>query len=216
MRLDSRKPQSPYTTELQAIAAVLKDVGRRLPSNLRILVTTSNLSVLQVLSNPARQSGQCAIDSIYKSKKEIEKRGIRIQWQWVPIATLFAIRDKAKEEAHKVLERDINHSQQQWAARSSVLSQMKPLLHRKKELPRRIGRAIRELDTALPGRHTKVIYDSLKKKDARILVQLRTGCARLNQFLCYQHKYQLEACYSKNDCLKRMLTHLFVQRALQS
>ena len=78
MRLNSRKTQSPYTTELQTIAAVIKDVCRRLPSNLRILVTTSNLLVLQVLSNPARQLGQCAINSIYKLKKEMEKRGIRI------------------------------------------------------------------------------------------------------------------------------------------
>ena len=134
MRLDSRKTQSPYTTALEAIAAVFKYVCRRLPSNLSILVTTSNLSVLQVLSNPARQSRQCAINSTYKSKKEMEKRGIKIQWQWVPIATPFAIRDKAKEEAHKVLKRDINYSQQQWAARSTVLSQMRSLLCRKREL----------------------------------------------------------------------------------
>ena len=52
-----------------------------------------------------------------------------------------------------------------------------------RELPRGIGTVIQELDTALPGRHTKLIYDSLKKEDAKILVQLRTGCARLNQYL---------------------------------
>ena len=181
MRLGSRKIQDPYTTELQAIAAVLKCVERGLTSNLRILLTTSSLPVLQVLNKPARQSGQRAIASIYRSKNEIEKRGIRIEWQWVPISTPFSIRDRAKEEARKALKRDT--SEHQWAATTSVLSQLRPLLLRKRELPHGVGKASQELDTALPGKHTKAIYDSLKKKDARIIVQLRTGCARLNQFL---------------------------------
>ena len=76
-RLESRKTQNLYTTELQAIAATLNMAEVRLPSNLSILVTTSSLTVLQVLNNPARQSGQCAIKSIYKSKKEIERKAIK-------------------------------------------------------------------------------------------------------------------------------------------
>ena len=92
----------------------------RLPSNLSILITTSSLTVLQVLHNPVRQSGQCAINSICKSKKEIERKGIRIQWQWVPIAAQFSVRDKAKKEAHKALKRDIGSPGQKWGARSSV------------------------------------------------------------------------------------------------
>ena len=57
MRLDSQKIQNPYTAELQAIAAILKGIGSGLPPYLNVLVTTSNLTVLQVLSNPARQLG---------------------------------------------------------------------------------------------------------------------------------------------------------------
>ena len=107
MRLDSRKTQNPYTAELQAIAAVLKGIGSGLPPHLNVLITTSNLTVLQVLSNPARQSGQYAIDSIYKSKKEIERRGIGIYWRWVSTAATFSIRDRAKEEARKALKGEI-------------------------------------------------------------------------------------------------------------
>ena len=51
-----------------------------------------------------------------------------------------------------------------------------------KALPQGIGMAIRELDIALPGKHIKVIYN-VDKKDAGILVQLRTGCTRLSQYL---------------------------------
>ena len=58
-----------------------------------------------------------------------------------------------------------------------------PQLAYKGMLLQGVGKAIRELDTALPGKHTKVMYDTIKKRDARILVQLRTRRARLNQYL---------------------------------
>ena len=55
---------------------------------------------------------------------------------------------------------------------------------KKVALPVRVGKAIiRELDYALPGPHTKIIYDNLSKDDAAIITQLRTGNARLNLFL---------------------------------
>jgi hypothetical protein len=39
------------------------------------------------------------------------------------------------------------------------------------------------MDTALPGKHTRTIYDALKRREANILAQLRTGMARLNGYL---------------------------------
>ena len=45
------------------------------------------------------------------------------------------------------------------------------------------GKAIKELDYALLGPHTKIIYDKLSKNNAAIIAQLRTGNARLNLFL---------------------------------
>jgi len=40
-----------------------------------------------------------------------------------------------------------------------------------------------EMDTALPGKHTRILYNTLKRKEANVLVQLRTGMARLNGYL---------------------------------
>ena len=31
------------------------------------------------------------------------------------------------------------------------------------------------MDTALPGKHTRMLYDSLERKEANVLAQLRTG-----------------------------------------
>lgn len=39
------------------------------------------------------------------------------------------------------------------------------------------------MDTALPGKHTRMLYDGLKRKEANVLAQLRTGMARLNGYL---------------------------------
>jgi len=45
------------------------------------------------------------------------------------------------------------------------------------------GRHIKELDGALPGTHTKTMYDQLNRRQATILAQLRSGYSRLNYYL---------------------------------
>jgi hypothetical protein len=39
------------------------------------------------------------------------------------------------------------------------------------------------IDTALPGKHTRNLYDGLNRKEAKTLAQLRTGMIRLNSYL---------------------------------
>lgn len=46
-----------------------------------------------------------------------------------------------------------------------------------------IGAFPKRIDIALPGRHTRLLYNGLTWKEASILVQLRTGRARLNYYL---------------------------------
>src|SRR5216117_2464483 len=50
-------------------------------------------------------------------------------------------------------------------------------------LPPHVGRHSREVDVALPGKHTTKLYNQLKKDEASILAQLRTGATRLNSYL---------------------------------
>jgi hypothetical protein len=45
------------------------------------------------------------------------------------------------------------------------------------------GQFTRQLDSALPGPHTKMLYDCLDREKASILAQLRTGRAQLNGYL---------------------------------
>jgi hypothetical protein len=46
-----------------------------------------------------------------------------------------------------------------------------------------VGRFIKSIDLALPGPHTKTIYDALSSKDAAILSLLRANHCRLKEFL---------------------------------
>ena len=50
-----------------------------------------------------------------------------------------------------------------------------------KTLPDGVGKYSRDIDTALPGKHTRILYDSLKRREASVLAQLRM--ARLNGYL---------------------------------
>jgi hypothetical protein len=50
-------------------------------------------------------------------------------------------------------------------------------------LPEDVGKYSKRIDIALPGKHTRALYDPLSSKEASVLAQLRTGMARLNVYL---------------------------------
>lgn len=50
-------------------------------------------------------------------------------------------------------------------------------------LPEGVGGYSKRLDRALPGKHVCALYDSLKRREADTLAQLRTGMARVNKYL---------------------------------
>lgn len=65
----------------------------------------------------------------------------------------------------------------------ATILQIALLEQQERELPKGIGEYIRELDTALPGKHTKLLYNSFKRTEASKLAQLRTGMSCLNGYL---------------------------------
>ena len=184
VRINSSRIQNSYTAELQAVVEALKRAKENSPPNSTVLMVSANLSVLQVLNKPDKQSGQCLIQAIYNTLKELKQRSVKVIWMWISATIPCVTRDRAKEGAHKALEGGGSTcTALRWDTMSSTISQMAPQLAYKKMLPQGVGNAIRELDTALPGKHIKEIYNFIIKRDARILIQLRTGCARLNQYL---------------------------------
>ena len=60
------------------------------------------------------------------------------------------------------------------------------------KIPSNFGDFTKRIDGALPGKHTRQLYDQLTWKEANVLAQLRTGMARLNDYL-----YRIKAAASQ-------------------
>lgn len=77
-------------------------------------------------------------------------------------------------------------------AKNATVTDLHPMEERSLTAARRRARQLikkstrklnNHLDTALPGKHTKEMYDQLTGTQATILCQLRTGMSRLNSYL---------------------------------
>jgi hypothetical protein len=101
---------------------------------------------------------------------------------WVPSHGDFDLRRRAKEAAQRSTDHGGSPQAPHRQAKSTVIN----IARTKREigtLPEGVGKYSREMDTALPGKHTRTLYDSLKRREASVLAQLRTGMARLNGYL---------------------------------
>ena len=49
----------------------------------------------------------------------------------------------------------------------------------RRDIPEDVGKFSKKVDAALPGKHTRRLYDDLSREEASVLAQLRTGIARL-------------------------------------
>src|ERR1700751_1762197 len=64
--------------------------------------------------------------------------------------------------------------------RSTTLNMARLSQGTSKHLPDNVGKFSKRVDAALPGKHTRQLYDGLSWREASVLAQLRTGMARLN------------------------------------
>jgi hypothetical protein len=180
--LGPRDEQNAYMAELEAIAMVL----RCMPDGLQhrdIIVATRNRSALQAIAKPRQQSGQGAIREIYRHARRLEKGGNTIKMRWVSSTNeSFTLGVKAKTEARKATDSGCKATKPPHQARSTRL-RILLAQRRQRMIPEGVGSYSKQLDKALPGKHTRILYDALKRRESDILVQLRTGMARVNRYL---------------------------------
>lgn len=179
--LGTRAEQNPYTAELTAIAVAIK----RLPLHLvgrQITIMSSNLGALLTTSQPRQQSGQTSIEEIYKGASALRNGGNSISIAWIPSEESFELGRKAKLAARQATEPGRTPQRQCYQAKSTIMSNTRAR-GATRTLPDTVSKYSREMDTALPGKHTRALYDNLKRKEASVLAQLRTGMARLNGYL---------------------------------
>lgn len=62
----------------------------------------------------------------------------------------------------------------------TIINTIRTIHKGRRTLPEGIRRYSKEMDATLPGRHTRTLYNNLKRREASVLAQLRTGIARFN------------------------------------
>jgi hypothetical protein len=182
MTLGLRTEQNPYTAELAAVAMAVTSTPVHL-RNRTITILTSNQAALLAISHPQQQSGQGSIKQIYHGVRALRERGNTVRGQWVPSQRKLEVSCFAKRAAKKTTERGRTPEGQSQQAKATILHEIRRRINASVALPEGIGKHSKEVDAALPGKHTKAIYDTLNKKEAGTLAQLRTGMARINGYL---------------------------------
>jgi hypothetical protein len=102
---------------------------------------------------------------------------------WAPQADEFESGKKAKTVARQATKKRDLPRERTYRAKFTTLNAAILKQRSRKTFPEGINEYLRRIDTALPGKHTRKLYDCFKRKGASILAQLRTGMARFNGYL---------------------------------
>jgi hypothetical protein len=109
---------------------------------------------------------------MYNAAHALKKEGNLISLVWVPSQGEFDISRRAKEAARRAAEHGRLPETQHRQAKSTVINNAR-IKREPRILPEGVGKYSREIDTALPGKHTRTLYDGLKRREASVLAQFR-------------------------------------------
>jgi hypothetical protein len=150
----------------------------------RIEISTRNKAAVLTLRQPRKQSGQHHICHIYESIRALRTNGNTVAIRWLPAGEedkLWKIANK--ENAKHATRQGATPQTQTPRTRSTTLNVAWSKRSTNNHLPDKVGPHSKRVDAALPGKHTRLLYNHLSRKEAGVLAQLRTGMARLNGYL---------------------------------
>ena len=179
--LGPRDQVNAYFAEIIAVVTALRNLSNISLNDRVITLLSSSVSVLQVINCPRQQSGQSYIRQIYASIYKLHQTGNRVVAIWAPSNEQITLREKAKSMARQAVQPLPQVTDQTSSAKATVL-RLATQKHQGKPIER-VGEFTRKVDSALPGKHTRLLYNSFNRAQANILVQLRTGMSRLNGYL---------------------------------
>ena len=184
--LGKREEQNPYSAELAAMAEALSRLPKVRFRN--IALTTRNKAAVLTLRRPRQQSGQSHISQFYKIVQTLRRNGNTVTALWLPASEECELSRLAKQEA-KTSTRPNATPQTQLPRMRSTTHNIARKQGSAKKVPEKVGNYSKRLDAALPGKHTRRLYDQLSRKESSVLAQLRTGMAQLNTYL-----HRIKAC----------------------
>ena len=142
-------------------------------------------AALKAVAHPRQQSGQFILHRILAEIDTIWRyTGVVVQLRWVPSHAGVVPNEVAHELSRLAIER---HRTPQHTSLPRLLTTARheaTVLSMKTEISRRDQEFFRRhTDQAMPRGNIGVLYDTLNKRDASSLSQLRTGKCRLNSYL---------------------------------
>ncbi|ENH75598.1 hypothetical protein FOC1_g10001614, partial [Fusarium oxysporum f. sp. cubense race 1] len=148
-----------------------------------VVILTNNRSAAQAIGNPRQQSGQGQTRKIYDATEKLKGGLNRVRLIWLPSDSELKIQRIAKMSASHAVEPHVTPRIGTSKAKTTILSRTRATLRMERKVLGGFGRHSRKVDSALPGKHTRLLYDQLPWQEASVLAQLRTGMARLNACL---------------------------------
>jgi hypothetical protein len=133
--------------------------------------------------NSARQSGQHHICHIYESIRALRRNGNTVTIRWLAAGEEDKLWEVAKMNAKHATRQGATPQTPTPRSRSTTLNVAWSKRSTSNQLPDKVGAHSKRVDAALPGKHTRLLYAHLSRKEAGVLAQLRTGMARLNGYL---------------------------------
>jgi ribonuclease HI len=190
--LAARAEQNPFSAELAAMAHALSTATGL--KDYAITLLTSNKAAVLTLRNPRQQSGQEFVRRIYKLIAKLQRNGNRVKFRWVSTSEDNKLLGLAKEQARAATQEDALLQERAPRMKSTTLNLARSRAVPRNTLPADVGKHAKRVDAALPGKHTRQLYDRLSWKEASVLAQLRTGMARLNGYLFRINAAETDQC----------------------
>jgi hypothetical protein len=179
--IGARTVQNPYSGELTAMATASSRLPRLRYRNIVLLTRTKSAAL--TVRQPRQQSGQGQICRVYQFVRALRREGNTLKVIWLPSSEENELLKLAKGRAKAATRQGATPQTQLPNMRSTTLRVARAKRDTAKTLPEKVGKYSKRIDTALPGKHTRQLYDRLTRQEAAVLAQLRTGMARLNGYL---------------------------------
>jgi hypothetical protein len=154
-----------------------------LEENVQYTLWTRNKAAALTLRNPRQPSDQEQICNIYESIVKLRRKCDTITVVWLPKGEDEEVWTCAKVKAKEATREGSEPQSPLPRVRSTTLSVARAARGITTKLPEKVGRLSKKVDIALPGKHTRKLYDQLTQKEVSVLVQLRTGMARVNAYM---------------------------------
>ncbi|KAJ0133094.1 Uncharacterized protein HZ326_23838 [Fusarium oxysporum f. sp. albedinis] len=164
--LGMRTEQNPFSGQLAAMAYAL----RHLPDleYRSVALLASNKAAVLTVRNPRQQSGQEYVRCIYDSINILRIKGNVVAVVWMPISAEHRLLKMAKKEARSASQDGAVPARKFPRMRSTTLNIARSSQRASKRLPDNVGKFSKKVDAALPGKHTRLLYDGLSRREASV------------------------------------------------